>query len=54
MLNRVLDLAKVTSGKLLPEQVEFELRAWLDETVGVHQALAVDKELTRECVRTYA
>lgn len=32
VLNKVLDLAKTVSGKLHPEQVEFHVQRWVEET----------------------
>lgn len=48
VLNRVLDLAKVTSGKLQPESVEFEAQKWLVETVAPHENAATEKGLQCE------
>lgn len=48
LLNRVLDLAKVASGKLQPECVEFEVRQWLEEGVAPHREATSTKGLACE------
>ena len=50
VLNHVLDLAKVTSGKLQLEQVEFGTQQWVEDSVAVHRQEALEKGLQGEAL----
>lgn len=45
LLNDVLDFSRIESGKLVFEQIPFELQAWVEETVAPHLITARDKGL---------
>ncbi len=45
LLNDVLDFSRIESGKLVFEQIPFELQSWVEETVAPHLVTARDKGL---------
>ncbi|WP_163833484.1 response regulator [Spartinivicinus ruber] len=49
LLNDILDLSKFESGKLLLEQVEFDLRDTIEDVVNLFSQNATDKNLSLEC-----
>lgn len=49
LLNDILDLSKFESGKLLLEQVEFDLRDTIEDVVNLFSQNANDKHLALEC-----
>ncbi|MGI0117653.1 response regulator [Zooshikella sp. RANM57] len=49
LLNDILDLSKFESGKLLLEQIEFDLRGTVEDAVNLHSQSANEKKLALEC-----
>ncbi|MDA7415667.1 ATP-binding protein [Xenophilus arseniciresistens] len=50
LLNDVLDLSKIESGKLVFEQVRFDLHQWLRDVVELHAGVAREKGLALRLV----
>ncbi|MBA3743800.1 MAG: response regulator [Sporichthya sp.] len=49
IINDILDYAKIDSGKLVPEEVAFEVRGWLGETLDLVTLQAHEKGLELAC-----
>ena len=50
IINDILDFSKIEAGKMDIEEIDFDLRASLDETVGMFSARAVEKDLELTCI----
>ena len=49
ILNDVLDFSKIEAGKLELEEIEFDLRTTIEETIGLLASSARDKEIELHC-----